>query len=157
MARDYTPLPFEYLEEMDHLSDAEYGRLIRGLQQFSITGEEPELSGQEKGHWKRVRNREIRYQESFDEADKARSKKASNAANARWHNAKNAQACSSMHKHSEQCSKCLTEAEAEAETNTETEANFYIPPPPAERARDAALKPVIEAFEQRFGRFPTQI
>ena len=32
MARDYTALPFEYLEEMDYLSDAEYGRLIRALQ-----------------------------------------------------------------------------------------------------------------------------
>ena len=84
MARDYTALPFEYLEEMDHLSDAEYGRLIRALQQYSITGEEPErLSGQEKGHWKRVRNREDRYRESFDTADRARSERGAKAANAR--------------------------------------------------------------------------
>ena len=33
-----TDIPNEYLEEMDCLSDAEFGRLIRGLLQYSITG-----------------------------------------------------------------------------------------------------------------------
>lgn len=48
MARDYTPVPFEFLEEMDGLSDEEYGRLIRGMQRYSMTGEEPELEGTER-------------------------------------------------------------------------------------------------------------
>ena len=38
--REYTALPFEYLEEMDVLSDAEYGRLIRALQEYSMSGQE---------------------------------------------------------------------------------------------------------------------
>lgn len=40
MAREYTPLPFEFLEELDCLSDAEYGRLVRAMQRYSIIKED---------------------------------------------------------------------------------------------------------------------
>lgn len=128
MARDYTPLPFEYLEEMDHLSDAEYGRLIRALQQYSITGEEAKLNGQEKAHWKRVRNREDRYRESFDASDKAKSERGAKAANARWSKAKNANVCTSIHEDA-----CDANTDIEADTKTETES---IAPPAPPRARE---------------------
>ena len=82
--REYTALPFEYLEEMDVLSDAEYGRLIRALQEYSMSGQEPELNGTEKVYWKRVRNRENRYREGFEDQDRAKSERALKAANARW-------------------------------------------------------------------------
>lgn len=114
MSREYTPLPHEYLEEMDCLSDAEYGRLVRGLQNYSITGEEPKLSGQEKVYWKRVRNREDRYQESFGEKEKARAERAAKAANARWGNAKNANACASITSNAKN---------ANTKANTDTKAN----------------------------------
>jgi len=131
MARDYTALPFEYLEEMDHLSDAEYGRLIRALQQYSITGEEPsKLSGQEKGHWKRVRNREDRYRESFDATDRAKSERGAKAANARWSKAKNANACTSMQENA-----CDANTDTETDTKAETES---IAPPAPPRAREPA-------------------
>ena len=94
--REYTALPFEYLEEMDVLSDAEYGRLIRALQEYSMSGQEPELNGTEKVYWKRVRNRENRYREGFEDQDRAKSERALKAANARWSNAKDANACSSI-------------------------------------------------------------
>ena len=92
--REYTALPFEYLEEMDVLSDAEYGRLIRALQEYSMSGQEPELNGTEKVYWKRVRNRENRYREGFEDQDRAKSERALKAANARWSNAKDANAYS---------------------------------------------------------------
>lgn len=66
MARDYTPIPFEFLEEMDGLSDEEYGRLIRAAQIYSINGKEPELPGTERLFWKRVKNTIDRFTESFE-------------------------------------------------------------------------------------------
>ena len=47
-ARNYAALPHEYLEEMDILSDAEFGRLCRALLKYSMTGEEVQLEGAEK-------------------------------------------------------------------------------------------------------------
>ena len=119
MARDYTPLPFEYLEEMDTLSDAEFGRLVRALLEYSITGQEPELSGGERVHWKRVRNREARYRESFEESEKTMSKRGTKAARARWDNA---QACTSMQKDAQACA-CITSNAKNANTDTDTDTN----------------------------------
>lgn len=117
MGREYTALPHEYLEEMDCLSDAEYGRLVRGLQLYSKTGEEPKLSGQEKIFWKRVRNREDRYQKGFGEQEKAKTERAKNAANARWSNAKDAKACASITSNAKNAN---TNTEANTNTNTDT-------------------------------------
>ncbi len=120
--REYTALPYEYLEEMERLSDAEYGRLIRALQTYSITGQEPDLKGAEVNHWIRVRNRENRYQASFDEQDKAKTDRATKAAQARWGNTKNANACTSISSNAKN---------AKTKTNTETKTNTKakdIPP-----------------------------
>jgi hypothetical protein len=120
MSRDYTAVPHEYLEEMDILSDAEFGRLIRALLEYSMTGEEKELSGGEKAHWKRVRNRENRYQESFADNEKGKTERARNAAKARWNNAqayasdaKNANACTSI---SSDAKNAYTNTKAKADT-----------------------------------------
>lgn len=77
MAREYTPIPFEFLEELDGLSDEEYGRLIRAMQVYSISGEEPELQGVERLFWKRCRNTIDRYNESYEKRN------TSNAENGR--------------------------------------------------------------------------
>lgn len=77
MAREYTPIPFEFLEELDGLSDEEYGRLIRAMQVYSISGEEPELEGVERLFWKRCRNTIDRYNESYEKRN------TSNAENGR--------------------------------------------------------------------------
>ncbi len=114
--REYTALPFEYLEEMDVLSDAEYGRLIRALQKYSMSGQEPELNGTEKVYWKRVRNRENRYREGFEDQDRAKSERALKAANARWSNAKDANACASITSNARN-------AKTKANTETKTKAN----------------------------------
>ena len=66
MAREYTPLPFEFLDEMDLLSDEEYGRLIRAMQAYSITGEDSPPPGQERFFWKRARNMVDRYTDSYE-------------------------------------------------------------------------------------------
>lgn len=71
MAREYTPLPFEFLEEMDLLSDEEYGRLIRAMQIYSITGEDKPPTGQERFFWKRARNVVDRYTDSYESRHQA--------------------------------------------------------------------------------------
>lgn len=143
--REYTALPFEYLEEMDVLSDAEYGRLIRALQEYSMSGQEPELNGTEKVYWKRVRNRENRYREGFEDQDRAKSERALKAANARWSNAKNANACVST-------SSNAKNAKTETKTNTKTKTKNIPPKSPQGDAfgvlagDDKALFDALTAF-----------
>lgn len=72
MARNYTPIPDDFLEEMGELSDAEYGRLIRWCQTYNITGEQAELSGNERFFLKRCINQMDRYRASFDDISKKR-------------------------------------------------------------------------------------
>lgn len=120
--REYTALPFEYLEEMDVLSDAEYGRLIRALQEYSMSGREPELNGTEKVYWKRVRNRENRYREGFEDQDKAKLERALKAANARWSNAKDANACASITSNAKDA-KTKSNTETKTKANTETKGD----------------------------------
>lgn len=132
MNRDYTAIPHEYLEEMDILSDAEFGRLIRALLAYSITGEERELSGGEKAHWKRVRNRENRFQESFENNEKVKTERAKNAAKARWDNA---QAYSSNACDAQACTSILSNAK-----------NAYTKPKPKPKLEPKNKKDIYAAF-----------
>lgn len=65
MARNYAALPYEYLREMQILSDAEFGRLCRALIQYSETGEAVALSGNERFFADRVMMREDRYKQAY--------------------------------------------------------------------------------------------
>ncbi len=114
MARDYTALPHEYLEELDCLSDAEYGRLVRALQSYSITGEEPQLNGREKDHWKRVRNREDRYKESYAGRSAANSENGLKGGRPRKSEENRKKANESEKSHTK------AETKTKAKTNTET-------------------------------------
>lgn len=84
MARNYAALPHEYLEEMEELSDEEFGRLVRALLRYSAAGEEPALTGNERFYARRVMIREDKYQESYDELTAKRSEAGKKGAAARW-------------------------------------------------------------------------
>lgn len=84
MARNYAALPHEYLEEMDALSDAEFGRLCRALLRYSMTGKEVRLTGSERFHLKRVYAQERRYQESYEGAVEKNRAAGRKGAAARW-------------------------------------------------------------------------
>lgn len=73
MARNYAALPYDYLEEMDALNDAEFGRLTRALLTYSKTGEQIALCGNERFYAKRVMSQEDRFKESYEEQTKKRS------------------------------------------------------------------------------------
>nr|DAE22155.1 MAG TPA: NinG recombination protein [Siphoviridae sp. ctLsx2] len=61
MARNYAALPYDYLEEMEALNDAEFGRLTRALLSYSMTGEQIALCGNERFYAKRVMSQEDRF------------------------------------------------------------------------------------------------
>lgn len=86
MGRDYAALPHEYYEEMADLTDEEWGRLTRALLKFSIFGEVVELTGNERFFYRRVINRELRYQSAFQERSEKLSQAGKRGAEKRWGN-----------------------------------------------------------------------
>lgn len=128
MARNYAALPHEYLEEMDTLSDAEFGRLCRALLRYSMAGEEGRLQGAEKVVWKRVKMQEDRFQASYKELTDSRRAAGKKGAAKRWHHmADDGTAIADDGKNTY----------TETETKTETETN--LPPPGG--GRDTAPPP----------------
>lgn len=126
MARNYAALPHEYLEEMDILSDAEFGRLCRALLKYSMTGEEVQLEGAEKVLLKRVYMQERRFQESYSDLTESRREAGKKGAAKRWHKMAND-------------SKAMASDSKNAYTETKTKTN--IPPPIGGRDTPARVKP----------------
>lgn len=85
MAMYYTPIPHEFLEEMGELSDAEYGRLIRWCQTYSITGEEIELSGNERFFRVRCKSQIDKAKEAYEESARKKSEAGKRGMEKRWH------------------------------------------------------------------------
>lgn len=88
MARNYAALPYDYLEEMEALNDAEFGRLTRALLSYSMTGEQIALCGNERFYAKRVMSQEDRFKASYEEVSIVRSEAGKAGAAARWQNGK---------------------------------------------------------------------
>lgn len=88
MARNYAALPYDYLEEMEALNDAEFGRLTRALLAYSMTGEKIALCGNERFYAKRVMSQEDRFKASYEDVSTARSEAGKAGAAARWQNGK---------------------------------------------------------------------
>ncbi len=84
MARNYAALPHDYLEEMELLNDAEFGRICRALLRYSKDGEIPALSGSERVLFPRVKMQEDRFKRSYEETVSSRSKAGKKGASARW-------------------------------------------------------------------------
>lgn len=108
MARNYAALPYDYLEEMEALNDAEFGRLTRALLAYSMTGEKIALCGNERFYAKRVMAQEDRFKASYEDVSTARSEAGKAGAAARWQNGKGIFA---------------TGKDSNTETNTETETD----------------------------------
>ncbi len=121
-ARDYAALPHEYIEEMAALDDAEFGRLVRALLEYSRSGAPMALCGNERFYAVRVMNREDRYQQSYRQACERRSSAGRIGAAARWsaheRTRPDAAACRSVRREAGN-----GKTETEAETNTETETD----------------------------------
>jgi hypothetical protein len=84
MARNYAAVPHEYLEEMAQLDDAEFGRLIRALLKYSISGETVELTGNERFYYQRITTLEDKHQASYEELCQKRREAGLKGAQSRW-------------------------------------------------------------------------
>ena len=84
IVRTYVALLHEYLEEMEELTDEEFGRLCRGLLRYSATGEVFEPSGNERFFVRHVMAQEDRHQESYERISKVRSEAGKKGMASRW-------------------------------------------------------------------------
>ena len=120
--RNYAALPHEYLEEMSVLSDAEFGRLVRSLLQYSMDGTPIALNGNERFYAVRAMNCEDRFQKSFQESDDKLRRAGQAGASARWN--KDTTACDRMPPdaiaYDGMRSDAIDAFQYQTETNTET-------------------------------------
>lgn len=121
MARNYAALPHDYLEEMQELNDAEFGRLTRSLLRYSMTGEPIALSGNERFYAKRVMSQEDRFQESYIETSDKRREAGKKGAAKRW-DSKNSNAILPLANDSKN-----SKTETNTKTKTKTETNNLLP------------------------------
>ena len=167
--RNYTALPHEYLEEMQELSDAEYGRLVRALQKYSMSGEMEKLCGNERFYVKRVCNREDRYQAEFAEAAKKKSTSGKRGAEKRW-NSEDGNAISDDSKNSDAIfqdgkngnaifqdgKNGYTDTDTEANTDTKLSTAVAVDNAPAAAAfRDPAVARVMTEYMNKVNPTPS--
>ncbi len=107
MARTYVALLHEYLEEMEELTDEEFGRLCRGLLRYSATGEAFAPEGNERFYVRHVFAQEDRHQASYEELTQKRKR----AAQIRWDREREMQ----MHAFG-----CKTDTETKIKTETKS-------------------------------------
>ena len=119
MARNYAALPYDYLEEMDALNDAEFGRLTRALLVYSMTGEQIALCGNERFFAKRMMAQEDRFKASYDDIATTRSEAGKAGAAARWQNGKRIFANGKN-------SKAMSANGKNGNTETNTETNIQL-------------------------------
>ena len=119
MARNYAALPYDYLEEMEALNDAEFGRLTRALLTYSMTGEKIALCGNERFYANRVMAQEDRFKASYDDIATTRSEAGKAGAAARWQNGKRIFANGKN-------SKAMSANGKNGNTETNTETNIQL-------------------------------
>ena len=119
MSRTYVALLHEYLEEMDELTDEEFGRLCRGLLRYSATGESFVPSGNERFYMKHAFAQEDRHQKSYVEQVEKWSAAGKKAAQARWDREREMQANAIAYK---------TEIETKTDTKTKNKTEIKSSP-----------------------------
>ena len=157
MARNYAALPHEYLEEMDILSDAEFGRLCRALLAYSMDGREGRLEGAEKVLWKRVKKQEERFKESYEEQIQSKRSAGKKGAAKRWHAmADDSSAIADGSKPWHTMADDSKNGYTENETKTKTKSTGVDKPPQREKAdafsefagADSSLMAALRDFEK---------
>lgn len=84
MERDHLALPYEYLKEMEELTDEEFGQLVRALMKYSRDGEQVPREGNMRFYAARVMAREDRYQKAYMETTDKRKAAGKCGAAKRW-------------------------------------------------------------------------
>ena len=155
MARNYTALPHEYMATLEKLTDEEFGRLIRGLLSYSMTGEVVDLPGPETYVLPFLITRENQFQAQFEHTDKIKSQRARKGAEARWGKKDipteesipgDAQGCLSM---LEDASDANSNTNSTYNTNTNTNSNTNYNPTSNAMAAEPEVEDVREYCERR--------
>jgi hypothetical protein len=120
VARNYVVLPYEYLEEMDALSNEEFGSLCRALLKYGMDGTISELTGNERFVFKRVMMQEDRFRASYEELANTRKNAGKKGAEKRWKNHDDSKAIANDSKNSKAIANDSKNGYTETETNTET-------------------------------------
>lgn len=144
MARNYAALPHDYLEEMELLSDAEFGRLCRALLVYSKTGTTPTLDGNERMLIKRVTMQEDRFQESYLDVSETRREAGRKGASKRWAE-RDSKAILPDSKNSRAIPANGKNGNTETNTNTNTETDT----PLSNDSRSKARAAVVSAYLDR--------
>ena len=84
MANNYCAVPHAYLDECDALTDAEFGRLMRGLLRYSRDGTIIEAEGNERFFARRLMNQEDIFNERYASISEKRREAGRLGAMARW-------------------------------------------------------------------------
>lgn len=82
--RPYVPVPLEYYEEMQYLTNEEFGELIRIMMWYSISGEILPVKGVLCHYMTRVIDRQKRYYIEWAELATKRSRAGKKGAEKRW-------------------------------------------------------------------------
>ena len=82
--RPYVPVPLEYYEEMQYLTNEEFGELIRIMMWYSISGEILPVKGVLCHYMTRVIDRQKRYYIEWAELASKRKKAGKKGAEVRW-------------------------------------------------------------------------
>lgn len=149
MARNYAALPYDYLEEMEALNDAEFGRLTRALLKYSMAGEPIALCGNERFYAKRVMAQEDRFKNSYEETKERKKEAGRKGAEKRW-DSKNGKAISA-----------IASDGKNGNTETDTETNTDISPSNDGMNGVAATNPplgvVISAYMDKINPTPSAV
>lgn len=144
MARNYVAVPYEYLEEMEPLTDEEFGRLMRDLIAYSQTGTPITSEGNERFYAKRVTAQEDRFRSSYEEQAEAYSERGKAGAKARWSNAKNAKACFSITSNAKN-----GKTETKSNTNSKSTTPYS---PPSGGDHEGAFEKFWAAYPKKVGK-----
>ena len=77
--REYVPLSIEYLDEMEPLSNEDFGRLIRALLLYARDGTPIELDGDCRFYARRVMNKDQHYARRAEEEEEKAQKRSNHA------------------------------------------------------------------------------
>ena len=137
MARDYICLYHSYLDAIQALGDAERGRLLTAMLEYSITGEAPQLSGNERFLFPMVKAQIDRDRSRYDAIC------AKNAENGRQRQV----ATGSDRKRSD-ANASKGKGEGEREGKDKGESSPPVSPSPGERTQKKFVPPTLEEVTQ---------
>lgn len=143
MARNYVAIPFDYRVEMEELDDAAFGRLVRLLLDYGMTGIEPEKpAGEERFYFRRVIEQENRFRESYDTQTLRNQENGKKGGRPKTQG--NPEKPTETHGNPEKPT--VTQ---KTHTETETETNIYTIPPKGGNSKGRARKEATKKTEPK--------